>query len=124
MAVKFDDGKPKMSLIPPRAKWEVAKAMGVGLEKYGAENYLNGGGFAWRRLVDAAERHIDRWKMNEDIDESGVHHIAHAAAGLMMLLESILANKGTDDRWKDSAASEDRGPSDYLKSSSDNSAPT
>ena len=91
-----------MTLLPPRAKWEVAKVMTFGARKYGKENYLAGEGFEWRRIMDAVERHQEQWKMGIDTDEeSGLPHLAHAAAGLLMLLESVMTNKGRDDRWKD-----------------------
>lgn len=98
-AVKFDAGKPKITLVPPRALIEVAKAMTYGAKKYAADNYLNGG-FTQRQLLDSAMRHINSHLQGEDIDESGNTHLSHAAASIMMLIECIITDRIEDDRWK------------------------
>lgn len=98
--VKHDIGKPKMTLVPPRAMMLIAKAMTFGEIKYKSENYLEGDGFEWRRLMNSCMRHCYKWLIGIDNDEeSGLPHIAHAACCLMMLLESIETNSGKDDRW-------------------------
>ena len=100
-AVKHDKGKPHMSLVPPRALWEVGLAMTFGADKYDEDNYLMGAGFKHRRLCSALMRHTLKYLSGEDIDpESGLHHLAHAGATVMMLLESILVGAGSDDRYK------------------------
>lgn len=100
-AIKFDQGKPQMSLIPPRALEEVAKALTYGASKYSPYNYLQGIGFDQRRLLDAALRHIYAHLRREDIDESGNSHLSHAIASLLMLLEAIKVGKIVDDRYKE-----------------------
>lgn len=98
-AKKFDNNKPKLSLIPQQALLEVAKVFTFGAAKYGSYNHS--GGFEWTRLVDANQRHVSAWLMNEDLDkESKLNHIAHAVASLMMLMDQIKTGKGKDDRNK------------------------
>ncbi len=97
--VKFDHGKPRMSLIPTAPLLEIAKAFTFGAEKYGDHNWRNG--FTWTRISDAVLRHVLAWKEGEDKDpESGLSHLAHAACGILFLLEFELKNIGKDDRYK------------------------
>ena len=98
-AIKFDDNKPRMSLVPPRALLQVAAAMTYGAKKYSADNYLQGG-FTTRRLIDAALRHMNAHLQGEDTDESGHSHLSHCAASVLMLMEAIAVGKISDDRYK------------------------
>ena len=96
---KYDRGKPKVDLIPSAALLEVAKVMTFGAEKYGDHNWRSG--MDWSRYTAAALRHILAYNDGEDNDkESGINHIAHAIAGLMMLLEYNVKGVGNDDRYK------------------------
>ena len=99
-AVKHDQGKPRMSLVPPNALEQVAKAMSDGAVKYSDDNYLKGG-FSHRRLIDAALRHINAHLQGFDMDISGNTHLSHAAASILMLMEAIKLGKITDDRYKE-----------------------
>lgn len=97
--VKHDDGKAPFDLIPPEAEFEVAKAFGHGAKKYSPNNYRLG--TDWTRYVAAARRHLNAWQQGEDNDsESGLNHLAHALASLMMLLTLQLTKSGTDNRVK------------------------
>ena len=81
--VKFDDGKPKTTLVDPEFREEVARVLGLGEEKYGRDNWK--GGLDFSRLLDAVHRHLGACEKGEDLDpETGLSHAAHAAAGLMM----------------------------------------
>jgi hypothetical protein len=67
---------------------------------------LKYGRFNWREAgvrgsvyYDAAFRHIAAWYEGEDDDpDSGIHHIAHAITGLIVLRDSIMRGNWTDDR--------------------------
>jgi len=67
---------------------------------------LKYGRFNWRDVgvrgsvyYDAAFRHLAAWYEGEDNDpDSGVHHIAHAITGLVVLRDSIMRGNWTDDR--------------------------
>lgn len=94
---KFDGGKPPAALIPPRAALEVAAVLGFGASKYGAHNWRQG--ISTNRLMSAALRHQLAFLAGEDTDpESGLSHLAHAACGLLMLIETLTAHPELDDR--------------------------
>jgi len=96
--VKFDQEKPKMSLVPNLALEEVAKVMTYGAKKYASYNWMSG--FDWTRLSDAAMRHINAFNAGKDIDpESGLSHLAHAACCVMMLFDTTKLYPERDNRW-------------------------
>lgn len=96
---KHDQGKPRISLLPPLALIEVAKVSTFGAQKYGDHNWLNG--LNWSRLADAAGRHKLCYLSGERVDsESGLSHIAHVAWNELALLEYELRGLGKDDLWK------------------------
>jgi hypothetical protein len=97
--VKHDQGKRDISLIPVDALLKVTEVFDFGKNKYGSHNWRKG--FAWTRLSSAILRHTLAWIKGEDADpESGLPHLAHAAASVLMLLELTLKNIGSDDRHK------------------------
>jgi len=124
-AVKNDAMKPRMSLVPQLAKYDVAKVMTYGEEKYAAFNWMEG--FKWTILTDAVDRHLTAFLCGEDKDpESGLPHLAHLACSVMMALENCYLHPELDDRWegwKTEAGKKARAEaltafvrSDYLKS--------
>jgi hypothetical protein len=97
-ATKHDQAKAPVALVPMLAILEVAKVMGYGATKYGEHNWRTGMG--WLRLVNACFRHLIAWVSGEHKDpETGLSHLAHAAANILMLLDYELLNLGKDDRW-------------------------
>ena len=98
--VKLDSSKPKISLIPSEAINEMAIAFTYGANKYAADNFK--GGIAYRRLLDAAFRHLLAISNGEDVDsESGNSHVGHAMASLAMLCYMMKNKPQFDDRYKD-----------------------
>jgi hypothetical protein len=94
---KNDDGKAPFHLIPPRALFDVTQAYADGIKKYKAHNWLRG--LKWSRYFAAAMRHMWAWWMGEDYaPDSGVHHLAHAAACILNLLEYQHGYQRFDDR--------------------------
>ena len=86
---KADQGKPKISLVPPQIIWEIAK-----VREYGCAKYPDGGPDNWKRVeadryFDALIRHIlAAWNDRASLDEeSGLKHLSHAACNLAFLLE-------------------------------------
>lgn len=85
--VKYDDEKPRMHLLPPKATIEVAKVLTFGAQKYDEQN--------WRKLenlqnryTSGALRHIFAHMDGEKLDpESGISHLAHALCCLLFKLE-------------------------------------
>lgn len=97
--------KPQLHLVPPALTIWVAKAMENGATKYGPYN--------WRDkkvrmtiYVSAAMRHLLALLDGEDFAaDSGVHHAAHAAACLGIILDAKECNCLIDDRPRKGAAS-------------------
>lgn len=95
--VKHDAGKTRFGLTPPWAREEVAKVFSHGAKKYPTYNFLIG--TDWSRYIDAFYRHVSAWELGENKDpESGLSHLAHACACLMILISLQQLNKGSDDR--------------------------
>jgi hypothetical protein len=97
-ALKFDGEKPRFSLVPQHAIIQVIRGFEYGAAKYGKYNYSKG--MEHTRYVDAAFRHMNAYLLNEDIDESGVHHLALVACNALMALENIITATGEDTRNK------------------------
>lgn len=88
-----DAGKPAVEFLPPRASMAVGQVMGYGELKYPRKipdepNYLHGVGVTPLKLLGSTLRHCFRYMAGEWLDqESGLPHLAHAAADAMMALE-------------------------------------
>jgi len=99
---KFDEEKPKMYLLPPKATIEVSKVLTFGAQKYDEEN--------WRKLdnlqnryTGGALRHIFAHMDNEQTDlDSGISHLAHAICCLLFKLEIELEQKSEKERLRES----------------------
>lgn len=106
-AVKFDGGKVRMDLLPPRAMYLIAQAFTHGSGKYDLpddpsvwrQNWRMGTGMRDGQFDAAADRHRNAHNRGEDIDpDSGLLHLALHAANAVMRLESYLRFPGMDDR--------------------------
>lgn len=82
---KHDKDKPRYSLLPPDALRKIVDVFEYGARKYEPNN--------WRfvypssRYYDAVLRHLEAWRCGQQYDEeSGLHHLAHAACSAMILL--------------------------------------
>lgn len=83
---KHDQAKPRFSLIPHNALWQVVAVLEFGAKKYGAGNWRNVPN-AKERYFNACHRHLNAWWMGEKVDnESGLPHLAHAVCCLMFLM--------------------------------------
>lgn len=77
---------------------QVSLAMRNGAAKYGP--------FNWREkkvrahvYLAAARRHLAAWYDGEDVaSDSGIHHLAHAAASLAIILDAEATGNLIDDR--------------------------
>lgn len=96
---KYDDKKPKMSLLAPKGLELEAMVMTFGAKKYGDHNWRNG--IAISRYISATLRHINKFNEGIDLDEeSGISHLAHARANLGMALQTLEEHPNLDDRYK------------------------
>lgn len=86
--VKFDAGKPPMSLLVYGPLAWLSRAMEQGLYKYTRGNWQKLTGEANRyRMIDALGRHTQKFIGGEWFDqESKLPHLAHVMANCMMLL--------------------------------------
>jgi len=92
--------KPPLDLVPPCFEVYVAMAMKNGAEKYGPYNFRD------KKIqsmiyLGAAKRHIAAFIDGEDCaKDSGLNHLAHAAACMAILLDAFLNGNIIDNRPK------------------------
>ncbi len=87
-----------LHLVPSPGLVETAKALMDGARKYGPYNWRDEGVGA-TTYVSAAERHIRAWLDGEETaQDSQAHHLGHAAACLLILLDAITVGNLVDDR--------------------------
>ena len=97
-AIKFDDGKLLLDLLPFEALEEITLVLQHGAKKYSAHNWRKG--FIWSRPFAAILRHLFAYWKGEDLDkDSGLHHLAHAGCELLFLLSFVKTQTGVDDRY-------------------------
>jgi hypothetical protein len=95
---KGDGGKARFDLIDPEFELDLARAMTLGADAYGANNYKECA--EPERYEAALGRHVNARRRGEIIDPvSGLPHTAHAAANLMILywLDANSASGDADD---------------------------
>jgi len=88
-ALRFNEGKPKLSYILqfPHAIEAVARIMELGAEKYGDGNWKLGGK-PDKEYLDSMMRHLRSFMDGEKYDQdSGCSHIGHATWNLLALIE-------------------------------------
>ncbi len=96
-AVKYDADKPACGLFPPHAMLALGALFARGAKKYTDRNWEKG--FAYTRPLGAALRHVFKFMAGEDYDRTdGQHHLISAAWCALILYETIVAGRGTDDR--------------------------
>lgn len=87
IGMKFDENKPKFSLMKHDALLEMVAVLTYGAKKYSPDNWKHLPN-ARQRYFDAANRHMWQWFGGEERDkESGLHHLAHAMSSLMFLIQ-------------------------------------
>ena len=101
IAVRDDSGKTNWSLMPFEALEEINKVLEFGATKYSANNWQEGTGFKYSRVLNSLLRHVFAFMRGEDKDpESGLSHMAHAGCNVLFILY-YLKNKAryaNDDR--------------------------
>lgn len=98
-AVKHDQGKVRLDLMPPEIILAVGDILTFGQKKYGARNWERG--MEWGRVFGALQRHLWAWWGGEDLDEeTGRSHLWHAACCITFLVAYEMRGVGEDDRPK------------------------
>lgn len=90
--------KAPLRLVPPALAIETARAMANGAKKYGPYN--------WRDTevrvtvyLEAILRHVMAYMDGEETaEDSGIDHLAHAAAGLAIIFDARAVGTLLDDR--------------------------
>jgi hypothetical protein len=92
-------GKPMLHLLPPGPLADVARVLAFGAEKHRGPWSWTDGQRNWTDDFDAAQRHMSAWLIGDRFDpESGLPHLAHASARLLILGETERSGKGLDNR--------------------------
>ena len=90
--------KAPLHLVPGSFKAMTALALAEGALKYGSNNWRVAGVRA-SVYKSALERHMDKWWNGENCDpETGVPHLANAAACLAVLIDALAQDNLHDDR--------------------------
>lgn len=97
-ARRDDKGKLRWDLLPMDAIRELVRVYTFGSVKYEDNNWRKG--MKWTRVFASLMRHIDAFWAGEMYDEeSGLHHLAHAAWNCITLMWYSWFRPGLDDRW-------------------------
>lgn len=96
-ADRFNSGKLRYDLIPPRILMILAQIYTNGAVKYDPDNWKTG--LSFRGVIDSAMRHLEKFRACEDIDkDSGLHTLGHAAWNCLTLMEYGYTHPEYDDR--------------------------
>ena len=88
VAIKNDSGKPDMTLVTYDMLEDAVKVLMFGEKKYVRFNYRNPSPGFEQRLLAAVMRHMTKANGGEELDdESGLPHLAHALATLLMVFD-------------------------------------
>lgn len=88
----------QIGAVDPLAIMKVGEIAGFGCSKYARYNFTKG--YRWSLSFDAMMRHMLLfWNRQDNDEESGLPHLAHAAWHCLALLTFSLRKRGTDDRF-------------------------
>lgn len=83
--LRYNEGKNRLDLLSIPALWEIGRVYTAGAEKYADHNWAKG--LSYSATLGCALRHIFKWAVGHPRDEeTGCHHLAHAAWNLIALL--------------------------------------
>jgi len=96
-ALRYNEGKNRLDLVPPILQEEVGKVMTFGAQKYEPYNWAKG--MKWSKCIASAKRHLAAVERGEDFDpESGLLHLAHLGCNIAFLLYYMKHHPELDDR--------------------------
>ena len=103
-AMKWDDDKTPIQLVPSEFVFDVANIFAYGADKYAPNNWRQGGVYPTvTRVMGSILRHLFSFNYGETNDpESGLSHLAHAATQIAILLYYIQHGMNEDDRFTQS----------------------
>ncbi len=94
--LRHDSGKVRLDLIPPEWIEALGQVLTKGAEKYAARNWEKG--MAWSKMIGCAMRHLLAFLRGERFDqETGCHHLAHAAWNVLALMSYDVRGIGDHD---------------------------
>ena len=97
--VSDSEGKPRLSSVPMGPLLQVAKAFQYGDGKYDAPLCWRSRDIDASDYFDAAARHLVAWWSRDDRDpESGLPHLAHAIASIMIIMDAREQGSMHDNR--------------------------
>lgn len=95
--LRYDEGKPRVDLIPPEAIFGLGHALGEGAKKYAERNWERG--MPWSKAIGPLLRHMFKFMMGEEFDkETGVPHIDLVLVNATFLSTYYHRQIGEDDR--------------------------
>lgn len=94
---KQTDGKLPLQLTPWLSVMEMVRVLEFGAQKYDSWNWSKG--LSFMGCIASTMRHLIKFISGQDNDdESGLSHIAHAMCNCAFLLHFVKMGGGTDDR--------------------------
>ncbi len=97
LADRFNNGKPKWSLVDFSALIPLVQVLEFGAEKYSKDNWKKG--LPHTQIIDSMQRHIVAILDGQDIDpESNLPHIGHILCNAMFLSYMQKYRTDLDDR--------------------------
>jgi hypothetical protein len=95
--LRYNEGKPRVDLVPPSAILELAKVLTVGAKKYEVRNWEKG--MDHSKCYASAMRHLLKYWAGEDRDEeTGELHLSHVLTNIAFLIEYQKTCPHLDDR--------------------------
>lgn len=84
-ATRYNDGKPRLGLIPPEIIIGIGQVLTFGAKKYDDNNWKKG--LSDENCMSSCLRHLMAYQGGEEYDEeSGISHLSHAACNLAFML--------------------------------------
>lgn len=97
LGAKQTDGKLPLDLVPWLSVMEMTRVLEFGAQKYDAWNWSKG--LHYMKILAGVMRHILKFIGGQDNDdETGLSHLAHAMCGIAFILHFVKMGGGVDDR--------------------------
>lgn len=98
--LRYNEGKPKWSLVPQSALIGMVRVLEYGSRKYAPYNWMKG--VSVTETCESLKRHLDAFMEGQDNDpESGLSHVYHMQCNALFLSWMLENKPEFDDRYKD-----------------------